>query len=76
MSDQDRSEQAGGNEEPREPSRSQQSDPRGVGGGGRHGMRRRHRGEREGQTSRRIEPAINMDELREIVDLIAAQGFT
>lgn len=77
MSDQDRSEQAGGNEEPREPSRSQQSDPRGgSGGGGRHGMRRRHRGEREGQTSRRIEPAINMDELREIVDLIAAQGFT
>ncbi|HZG50984.1 MAG TPA: acetyl-CoA carboxylase biotin carboxyl carrier protein [Pyrinomonadaceae bacterium] len=48
------------------------------GGGGRHGSsRRRHRGEREGQpASRRSETSINMDELRELADLIAAQGFT
>jgi acetyl-CoA carboxylase biotin carboxyl carrier protein len=48
------------------------------GGGGRHGSRRRHRGgEREGQTApRRPETSINMDELRELADLIAAQGFT
>ncbi|HYP02090.1 MAG TPA: hypothetical protein VER76_18005, partial [Pyrinomonadaceae bacterium] len=51
------------------------------GGGGRHGSRRRHRGgggERENQTpsSRRTETSINMDELRELADLIAAQGFT
>ncbi|HEV2803245.1 MAG TPA: acetyl-CoA carboxylase biotin carboxyl carrier protein [Pyrinomonadaceae bacterium] len=51
-------------------------------GGGRHGSRRRHRGERagsgsEGQpASRRAEASINMDELRELADLIAAQGFT
>ncbi|HEX8130916.1 MAG TPA: acetyl-CoA carboxylase biotin carboxyl carrier protein [Pyrinomonadaceae bacterium] len=54
-------------------------------GGGRHGSRRRHRGEREGQRegqresqsgSRRTETSINMDELRELADLIAAQGFT
>ncbi|HEV7902355.1 MAG TPA: acetyl-CoA carboxylase biotin carboxyl carrier protein [Pyrinomonadaceae bacterium] len=50
-------------------------------GGGRH-SRRRHRpggssGERENQTpSRRTEPSINMDELRELADLITAQGFT
>ena len=48
--------------------------------GGRHGSRRRHRssgGERENQTaSRRTETSINMDELRELADLIAAQGFT
>lgn len=44
----------------------------------RHGSRRRHRGgERENQTpSRRPESSINMDELRELADLIAAQGFT
>jgi acetyl-CoA carboxylase biotin carboxyl carrier protein len=50
----------------------------GGGGGGRHGSRRRHRGgERENQTgSRRTESSINMDELRELADLIAAQGFT
>jgi acetyl-CoA carboxylase biotin carboxyl carrier protein len=49
-----------------------------LGGGGRHGSsRRRHRGERESQpTSRRSETSINMDELRELADLIAAQGFT
>jgi acetyl-CoA carboxylase biotin carboxyl carrier protein len=50
-----------------------------VGSGGRHGSRRRHRsgGERENQTaSRRPESSINMDELRELADLIAAQGFT
>ncbi|HEX8633447.1 MAG TPA: acetyl-CoA carboxylase biotin carboxyl carrier protein [Pyrinomonadaceae bacterium] len=48
------------------------------GGGGRHGNpRRRHRGERESQpASRRSETSINMDELRELADLIAAQGFT
>lgn len=49
-------------------------------GGGRHGSRRRHRsggGERENQvSSRRPETSINMDELRELADLIAAQGFT
>jgi acetyl-CoA carboxylase biotin carboxyl carrier protein len=49
-----------------------------LGGGGRHGSRRRHRGERESQpaSSRRSETSINMDELRELADLIAAQGFT
>ncbi|HEY0098653.1 MAG TPA: acetyl-CoA carboxylase biotin carboxyl carrier protein [Pyrinomonadaceae bacterium] len=50
-----------------------------VGGGGRHGSRRRHRsgGERENQSApRRPETSINMDELRELADLIAAQGFT
>jgi acetyl-CoA carboxylase biotin carboxyl carrier protein len=47
------------------------------GGGGRHGARRRHRGERENQTSpRRAETSINMDELRELADLITTQGFT
>jgi acetyl-CoA carboxylase biotin carboxyl carrier protein len=47
------------------------------GGGGRNSSRRRHRGEREGQPSpRRSESSINMDELRELADLIAAQGFT
>jgi acetyl-CoA carboxylase biotin carboxyl carrier protein len=47
------------------------------GGGGRHGARRRHRGERESQTgSRRTESSINMDELRELADLITSQGFT
>ncbi|MCA1567868.1 MAG: acetyl-CoA carboxylase biotin carboxyl carrier protein [Acidobacteria bacterium] len=47
-------------------------------GGGRHGSRRRHRGERESQPAspRRTETSINMDELRELADLIAAQGFT
>ncbi|HJR07001.1 MAG TPA: acetyl-CoA carboxylase biotin carboxyl carrier protein [Pyrinomonadaceae bacterium] len=54
----------------------------GGGGGGRHGgSRRRHRGgERENQTpsssGRRTETSINMDELRELADLITAQGFT
>ncbi|HEX8424213.1 MAG TPA: acetyl-CoA carboxylase biotin carboxyl carrier protein [Pyrinomonadaceae bacterium] len=51
----------------------------GGSGGGRHGSRRRHRsgGERENQpASRRHETSINMDELRELADLIAAQGFT
>jgi acetyl-CoA carboxylase biotin carboxyl carrier protein len=50
-----------------------------LGGGGRHNSRRRHRGERESQTGsspRRSETSINMDELRELADLIAAQGFT
>ena len=49
-----------------------------LGGSGRHGSRRRHRGERESQpaSSRRSETSINMDELRELADLIAAQGFT
>jgi len=47
------------------------------GAGGRQGSRRRHRGERENQSpTRRTEPSINMDELRELADLIAAQGFT
>ncbi|HLL70537.1 MAG TPA: acetyl-CoA carboxylase biotin carboxyl carrier protein [Pyrinomonadaceae bacterium] len=51
------------------------------GGGGRHGgSRRRHRGgERENQapsSGRRTESSINMDELRELADLITAQGFT
>ena len=51
------------------------------GGGGRHGgSRRRHRGgERENQTQpsgRRTETSINMDELRELADLITTQGFT
>jgi acetyl-CoA carboxylase biotin carboxyl carrier protein len=46
-------------------------------GAGRHGSRRRHRGERESQpTARRGETSINMDELRELADLIVAQGFT
>ncbi|HYG10169.1 MAG TPA: acetyl-CoA carboxylase biotin carboxyl carrier protein [Pyrinomonadaceae bacterium] len=47
-------------------------------GGGRHGARRRHRGgERESQpASRRTDTSINMDELRELADLITAQGFT
>lgn len=64
----------------------QSSDPRrggnssaggSSGGGGRQGSRRRHRGERESQpSSRRTETSINMDELRELADLIAAQGFT
>ncbi|HKP72463.1 MAG TPA: acetyl-CoA carboxylase biotin carboxyl carrier protein [Pyrinomonadaceae bacterium] len=47
-------------------------------GGGRHGSRRRHR-EREPQqqqSSRPVASSINMDELRELADLIAAQGFT
>jgi acetyl-CoA carboxylase biotin carboxyl carrier protein len=49
----------------------------GLGGGGRHGSRRRNRGEREGQPpTRRNETSINMDELRELADLITAQGFT
>jgi acetyl-CoA carboxylase biotin carboxyl carrier protein len=46
-------------------------------GGGRNNSRRRHRGERESQPAgRRTETSINMDELRELADLIAAQGFT
>jgi acetyl-CoA carboxylase biotin carboxyl carrier protein len=46
-------------------------------GGGRHGSRRRNRGERESQPpTRRTDTSINMDELRELADLIAAQGFT
>ncbi|HEY9403605.1 MAG TPA: acetyl-CoA carboxylase biotin carboxyl carrier protein [Pyrinomonadaceae bacterium] len=49
----------------------------GLGGGRHSGSRRRHRGERESQpASRRAETSINMDELRELADLIAAQGFT
>jgi len=49
----------------------------GAGGGGRQGSRRRHRSERENQTTpRRTETSINMDELRELADLITAQGFT
>ncbi|MDQ1590658.1 MAG: acetyl-CoA carboxylase biotin carboxyl carrier protein [Pyrinomonadaceae bacterium] len=50
-----------------------------LGGGGRHGARRgRHRGERDSQPAARrtTETSINMDELRELADLIAAQGFT
>ncbi|MDQ1525151.1 MAG: oxaloacetate decarboxylase (Na+ extruding) subunit alpha [Pyrinomonadaceae bacterium] len=50
------------------------------GGGGRHGARRgRHRGERSDNqpaARRTTETSINMDELRELADLIAAQGFT
>ncbi|MDX6269004.1 MAG: acetyl-CoA carboxylase biotin carboxyl carrier protein [Acidobacteriota bacterium] len=50
------------------------------GGGGRHGARRgRHRGERSDSqpaARRTTETSINMDELRELADLIAAQGFT
>ncbi|MGI9106643.1 MAG: acetyl-CoA carboxylase biotin carboxyl carrier protein [Pyrinomonadaceae bacterium] len=49
----------------------------GGGGGGRSGPRRRHRGEREHQpATRRPEFSINMEELRELADLITAQGFT
>ncbi|MDQ1611080.1 MAG: oxaloacetate decarboxylase (Na+ extruding) subunit alpha [Pyrinomonadaceae bacterium] len=51
-----------------------------LGGGGRHGARRgRHRGERSDSqpaARRTTETSINMDELRELADLIAAQGFT
>ncbi|HZH30607.1 MAG TPA: acetyl-CoA carboxylase biotin carboxyl carrier protein [Pyrinomonadaceae bacterium] len=50
------------------------------GGSSRHNSRRRQRGERESggaaATPRRTETSINMDELRELADLIAAQGFT
>jgi acetyl-CoA carboxylase biotin carboxyl carrier protein len=57
--------------------RGSDSTSTGAGGGGRHGARRRHRGERESQTgSRRTESSINMDELRELADLITSQGFT
>ncbi len=56
---------------------------RSSGGGGSRqpqqqqgGSRRRHR-EREHQPSgRRVESSINLDELRELADLITAQGFT
>jgi acetyl-CoA carboxylase biotin carboxyl carrier protein len=49
--------------------------------GGRRGLRRRHGGGgREGQPqssyASRAEASINMDELRELFGLIAAQGFT
>ncbi len=80
MSDQERPEQPGG-EQSRESSGSRQpSDSRGGinagggSGGGRHRDRRRHR-ESPAQ-ARRPDPAINMDELRELIDLIATQGFT
>jgi acetyl-CoA carboxylase biotin carboxyl carrier protein len=46
--------------------------------GGRRGSRRRHR-EREGQpqtSHTRPEASLNMDELRELFELISAQGFT
>jgi acetyl-CoA carboxylase biotin carboxyl carrier protein len=49
---------------------------------GRRGMRRRHGGPREGQPQQqssyasRADASINMDELRELFGLIAAQGFT
>ncbi|HEY0083868.1 MAG TPA: acetyl-CoA carboxylase biotin carboxyl carrier protein [Pyrinomonadaceae bacterium] len=84
--DEGRSSSGGGSGGTRQqPQQQQQSDARrdsnsisaGGLGGGRHGARRRHRGEREGQTgSRRTESSINMDELRELADLITAQGFT
>lgn len=79
---------SGGGNNSQQRQEQQSADPRrsvnsstggsGGGGGGRQGSRRRHRGERENQpsSSRRTETSINMDELRELADLIAAQGFT
>lgn len=84
MSEQERPEQQPGSDQSRESSgvRQQSAPPRGGmnagsgsgGGGGRHRERQRHR-ESPAQPHR-PGPAINMDELRELIDLIAAQGFT
>ena len=76
MNEDKRPEDAGGGQAS-DSTRQQQDDSRRGSGGGRHGSRRRHRGERENQApSRRVETSINMEELRELADLIAAQGFT
>jgi acetyl-CoA carboxylase biotin carboxyl carrier protein len=88
--DQSHDSSAGGGSSTRQQQQQQSADGRRAGnsagtggsgsgglGGGRHGSRRRNRGEREGQPPpRRSETSINMDELRELADLITAQGFT
>lgn len=89
MNDQDKTEPTGGGardaqREARESQRegfSQQSEQQRTGlnsPGGRRNPRRRHR-DREGQpqtSHARPEASLNMDELRELFDLISAQGFT
>ena len=86
MSEEKKPEESGhdqGNAQTRQPTDSRRSnnfETSGGGGEGRHGSRRRHRGDRDSRqqstATRRAESSINMDELRELADLIVAQGFT
>ncbi|HEY0320387.1 MAG TPA: acetyl-CoA carboxylase biotin carboxyl carrier protein [Pyrinomonadaceae bacterium] len=77
MSEQATMQQPSPEEEPQEAKQERQ-------GGGREqrGRRRRHSGQHgqqqpsTGQSSRRPDPSINMDELRDLVQLIAEHGFT
>jgi len=86
MSEEKKPEESGhdqGNAQTRQPTDSRRSNSFETSGGsgeGRHGSRRRHRGDRDSRQqstgARRAESSINMDELRELADLIVAQGFT
>jgi biotin carboxyl carrier protein len=86
MSEEKKPEESGhdqGNAQTRQPTDSRRSnnfETSGGSGEGRHGSRRRHRGDRDSRqqstAARRAESSINMDELRELADLIVAQGFT
>ena len=84
MSEEKKPEESGhdqGNAQTRQPTDSRRSNNFETSGGeGRHGSRRRHRGDRDSRqqstATRRAESSINMDELRELADLIVAQGFT
>jgi acetyl-CoA carboxylase biotin carboxyl carrier protein len=85
MNDQDKTEPTGvaPAREPQREGFSQQSEQQRAASlnsvGGRRNPRRRHR-DREGQPQQtshaRPEASLNMDELRELFDLISAQGFT
>ena len=76
MSEQATMQQPSPDEQPQETKQERQAT-----GGGRPGRRRRHPSHSQqqsggGQPQRRPEPAINMDELRDLVQLIDQHGFT
>jgi acetyl-CoA carboxylase biotin carboxyl carrier protein len=88
MSEQATQQQPSPDEQPQEKAQEQrqpQQQSRGErgGSGGGRGGRRRHGGQHQpqpqqqsGQQSRRPDPSLNMDELRDLVQLIAEHGFT
>ena len=80
MSEQATMQQPSPEEQPQEKTQEQQSQRQGRGERGRN--RRRHSQHQtqsqpsSGQQSRRPDPSLNMDELRDLVQLIAEHGFT
>ena len=56
--------------------KAKQPERSGGGAGGRERSRRRHHQQQQQNQPRRPEASLNMDELRELVELIAEHGFT